>query len=282
MPIAKKQGATGAKPKSALKSAWDFDAGLKINVYGRSGTGKTRLWSTFPDPILAGICSASVHSGELRSIQTPENRHRIDARIIQTADDARVFLDEAKAGSWKTVVLDHVTGLQDFLLKEVLGVDELPAQMGWGVASQEQWGKAILRSKEILRHFLNLPCNVVLIGQERNFGEGASTEEGGEQIVPYVATDCSPSLARWIGPACDYVVRTFVRPMTKETVSTIGGKEIRTRKPVKGQFEFCLGTGPDAVYLTKFRVPTGRVLPDDIVDPSYDRIMEVVEGRYKE
>src|ERR1044072_7380628 len=48
------------------------DEGLKMLLYGVSGTGKTTLWATFPGPILAIICSGGNRSGELRSIKTPD------------------------------------------------------------------------------------------------------------------------------------------------------------------------------------------------------------------
>src|SRR5262245_47511388 len=119
---------------SGSKSAWDFTPGIKMLVYGQSGTGKTTLWATFPKPILCLVCSGGMRPGELRSIDTPEYRKTIDPRIVTSVAGIKELLKDAK--SFSTVVLDHVTGLQDLTLKEILGYAELPAQKGWGIAKQ--------------------------------------------------------------------------------------------------------------------------------------------------
>jgi hypothetical protein len=33
--------------------------------------------------------------------------------------------------------------------------------------------------------------------------------------------------------------------------------------------------------MTKFRVPRGTYLPDEIVDPTYDKVMSVLQGKFK-
>ena len=64
-----------------------FHGGIKMCVYGRSGTGKTTFWGSFPGRILALMCSGSDPSGELRSINTPEHRKKIDAVLIKSPSD---------------------------------------------------------------------------------------------------------------------------------------------------------------------------------------------------
>jgi ABC-type lipoprotein export system ATPase subunit len=51
------------------------DDTIQLLLYGRSGTGKTTLWSTFPKPILGVICSGGQRSGELRSVSLEDRRH---------------------------------------------------------------------------------------------------------------------------------------------------------------------------------------------------------------
>lgn len=279
MPVVRKQTPAAKKTTTDGElSAWDFDSGLKINVFGRSGTGKTRLWSTFPGPILAAICSGSVKSGELRSIDTPENRRKITAVPVTSAEAARQFVARAKGETWGTVVLDHVSGLQDLLLKEILGIDEIPAQMSWGTATQEQWGMVGVKVKEIVRALIDVPANVVIVAQERQFG---GDEYSSDQIVPSVMSDCSPSTVRWLNHVNDYIVRTYSRRKTVEKKETIAGKPVTRKVVSEKEVEFCLRTAPDPVYGVKFRVAPGLELPQEIVDPSYDKIMAVIEGRWK-
>ena len=102
----------------------EFDEGVKITMYGRSGTGKTTLWSTFPKPILAIVCSGGKNAGELRSISKADRR-QIDQAQIMSTDDLRELIDyQDGEGKYRTVVLDHATGLQDYALREILRIQD--------------------------------------------------------------------------------------------------------------------------------------------------------------
>jgi len=278
MPQVVKQSPRGQPKKptggilSRLPSAWDMTETFSLLLYGRSGTGKTTLWATFPKPILAIVCSGGMKPGELGSINTPELKKVIVPKVVRQSTDVRELI--AVAEDFATVVLDHGSGFQDLVLKEILGLEELPAQKSWGMASQQQYGQCTLQCKEIFRAFLSLPCYRVIVAQERTFGEDAAAGEG---IVPVVGAALTPSLTGWLNPACDHVVETFIRGKTVEKTVKIAGKETRQVTKVKG-VEFCLRTAPDPVYITKFRLPKGRDLPDVIVDPSFTKIRALIDG----
>jgi hypothetical protein len=261
------------KQASSMLSAWPEDSGIKINLYGRSGTGKTTLWATFPGPILALICSGGRKPGELRSIDTPEYRKKITPVIVRASTDIAKILNDG-VDEYKTLVLDHGSGLQDLVLKEILGLDELPPQLSWGLATQQDYGQCSLQMKEILRALLSQSQNVVIVAQERDF----NTDGGSDSLVlPYVASALSPSVVGWLNPAVDYIGQTFIRPrMVKEDIK-IGGKKKSVTRKGKG-VEYCLRTAPDSVYTTKFRLPKGRNLPDVIVDPSYAKLEALIKG----
>lgn len=268
------------KPESALDRVrpigFDPEEGIKIMLYGRSGTGKTTVWSTFPAPILALLCSGGLRPGELRSVDTKENRTRISSCVIRDSQDIKELIDhQAETEKYRTIVLDHVTGLQDRVLAEVLGLVEIPAQKSWGMASQQDYGTATQKCKEFLRAMLNLKCNVVIVGQQRTFD---SKEETGDDLIqPFVGADTTPSLHRWLAPACDYVCQTLIRGKTTERVTTLGGKEHRQKIRAEG-VDYCLRTAPHDVFASKFRVPKGTFLPDVILDPDYAKIMKLIKG----
>src|SRR5678815_2170772 len=96
---------------------FDPKDGIKINLYGKPGTGKTTLWSTFPKPILAIISTGSDKPGEPRSIDTPENREQIMTITLQHSSELREVVDHPSIIKYQTVVLDHASGLQDLTLK---------------------------------------------------------------------------------------------------------------------------------------------------------------------
>ena len=273
--------AKAKSPVDRIKSIAEIDEeeGIKILLYGKSATGKTTLWSSFPGPILVMVCSGT-KTGELLSVNTPELRKKISRITLEGVDDVRPVIDHvAETGKYKTLVLDHATGLQDLTLKEILGLDELPAQKPWGMATQQQYGQSTLQCKEIFRSMVNLPGNVVIIAQERQFGGGDdANNEFADVITPTIGAAMTPSLVGWLNPAVDYICQTFIRPKYEVKEGKVGNKTIQMRKRVPG-VEYCLRVEPHDVFTTKFRVPKGHKIPSVIVDPTYDKIMKIIRGQ---
>lgn len=275
------QTSVSANPIAAkIKRADELESsGIKCLLYGRSGTGKTTLWSTFPGPILSVIISGGNQPGELRSV-AQENREKISAINPSSIQEMKDIVDYARtefAGG--TVVLDHATGLQDLALKEILGIDELPVQKGWGFATQQQYGACTLQCKEVMRALANLPANVVVIAHEREFKPG---EDGGEVAIPHVGAALSPALTNWLNGTVDYICQTYLRRKVEIKRTTVGtgdkAKVIETAVPAKG-VEFCLRTAPDPIFMTKFRAPRSAAgLPECIVNPTYEKLSAAIRG----
>ena len=247
---------------------------MRVLLYGASGTGKTTLWATFPGPILCLLCSGGDKPGELRSIDTPEYREKIHPRVL-TSSSLEGSLSEA--GAYATVVLDHASGFSDMVLSEIIG-KPVPAQKSWGLASQQQYGQLAMICKESFRRLLGLPCNVVIVAQERTFG-GKDDGMDPDLMRPTVGAALTPSLTGWLNPACDYVLQTYKRPvmLRKETVAVKGQPPIVTHERGKG-VEYCLRTEPHDIFMTKFRIPKGHYLPECIVDPTWEKIQSVIRG----
>lgn len=269
---------------TSLQEAIPTD-GLKINLYGQSGTGKTTFWATFPKKILALVCSGGNKAGELLTLNTPEYHKTIDVLKIESSMDLLAIVKELRAnpGTYSTVVLDHASGLQDLILAEILNIEEVPAQKSWGLAKREQWGQVAIQTKEHLRALLGLEnTNVIIVAQERDFG-GSENDEEDLGIAPFIASGLIPSVVKWLHPAVDYILNTYKRQKTKETITKVGpkGKEkkIVTTTKVKG-VDYVLRTVPHPIYATKFRMPKeSTVVLADIVDPDYNKFMKLVEGK---
>lgn len=275
-PLGKPQPKTVPPPSvnGSADNGWPDDS-IQLLIYGDSSTGKTRLWGTFPGPVLTLLCSGGNKPGELRSIDTPENRRKITPRNITTSEQ---FCEEAaRAGSYETVVLDHVTGMQSLLLKEHLRLPDLPAVQRWGMGTQADWGAVNQKTIEMLREVMNLAKNFVIVGHEKIFK--GKEESGMEGVVkPFVSVAVSPQVAIWIQGAISYAVQTFKRPKMTKSYLEVNGQQIETEQRAKG-VEYCARTEEHDVFYTKFRVPPGHRLPEVIVDPTYDKIQRVLQGR---
>jgi len=259
---------------------FDADAGIKVMLYGKSGTGKTELWGTFPGPILVAICSGGKKPGELRTLDTPANRkgNRIQEVALEHSQELVTLSQGVVAKGFRTIVLDHVTGFQDLVLGEIIG-RPVPEQKSWGIAQQQDYAQCALQCKEKIRHMLDLDINVVLVGQER---ENEKPPES-ELIQPSVGVATTPSLAGWLNTAVDYIAHTFIRDAYETTFQTVGKTQIPVKKAkltAQGlpAVEYCLRTAPSAIYMTKFRIPKGTGDKGIIVDPSYDKIMAAIRG----
>ena len=249
--------------------------GMKVNVYGQSGTGKTRFWSTWPQPTLVILASGGDDPGELISIDTPANRKGIDELVIQKLSDINELVEAIKSGElnkYETVVLDHASGLQDIAVKELLGLENSPVQMGWGTASQQQWGQIGLAMKEALRHLLGLKQNVLIIAQQREF----NVDNESDQLMPYVASALSPSVVGWLNPAVDYIVQTYKRNKVVTKTKKIAGKEVEQTVQTD-EVEYCLRVGPHSMFTTKFRTASEDELPGSLVNPTYDKFVALVK-----
>lgn len=252
-------------------------------LYGDSGTGKTTFWATFPGPILCLICSGGKKPGELRSINTAEYRKKITPKIIDSAEDVAEAIEMSK--DFATTVLDHATGYADLVLRDILGVPEIPLSKykkaakgeSWSIANKQEYGEQGLRCKETFRDLINIQGNIVIVAQQRVFGE----EENSEDIKPVVGAALSPSVVGWLNPACDYVVQTYKSQKYEEKKITVN-KEERIKKIKVGGVEYRMRTGPHPTFMTKFRLPKGHPLPDSIQDPNYDKIAAIISGEYQE
>lgn len=253
-------------------------SGIKIGIFGLSGSGKTRLAGTFVDAgevtedsgrLLHMICSSN-GMNEARSLKGIEG---IDPVEIKIPDDLSKLVQYAReSGKYSTVVLDHVTEYTNLVLSSIIGRDKMPEQSAWGIAKQQDYAQMSSQAKEYLRELFDFPGNVIIIGQERVFN-AAEEGDSSELIQPNVSIACTPSVSGWIAPACDYFTQMFKRTKTIRTRKKIGDKVKEITKRTN-EVEYCLRCGPDQVVLTKWRCGPGNPVPRVIVDPSYTKLEE--------
>jgi hypothetical protein len=283
MPAVSKQTAR-AKTNSSSGSVRDrivpvstITKGIKLLVYGRGKTGKTSLFSTFPKPAL--VIGTEDGTSSISDVEG------IDFIFMQQTSDLLELVAVLQEGHYQSVGMDTAGGFQDLLLKEVLGLDEIPVskyrQAGkgeaWGIADKATWGTVGTQFKERMRTFYKLAddhgIHIVTIAHERNFND----EGQSELLTPTVGAALTPGAAGWLNGACDYVCQTFIREERIETEQKVAGKKIKQYKKT-GKAQYCLRIGPHPVFLTGFRISRGRELPDCIVDPTYEKLRSIIDG----
>ncbi len=257
--------------------------GISICIYGISKTGKTRLASTFPKPLL--ILGAEDGT---RSIDTVEGIDFIriilrgkEKSYIEEGDTNYVLINEVgnilkevSKSNYKTIILDTGSALEDLLLADILGLDEVPVQNKWGMAQRDHYAERGIRIKTIFRDILTMRMNSAILCHEKSLLDDEEEKLDG---VPYIGSSLSNKVSHWLNGQCDYIGQTYKRQEMKEVVTKLEtGKELRKMKAT-GHMQYCLRVEPSDIYYTGFRTnPSCKLV--DIVDPTYDKIYEMIHG----
>lgn len=242
-------------------------------IYGRSGTGKTTLASTWPKPILY----LDIRDRGTDSIADVKG---IDRKRIHESDDIDEVLEWLLRNpkKYKTVVLDTMSQLQEIMVEEqgkkakkkIRGSDgKRPGD--FGTLSKQDWGQVASRMKSLIIDFRDLPMEVVFIAQDRVNRED-DDEDGDDTLAPSVGPRLMPSVASVLNAAVSSIGNTFIRVRHVKVEDSKGRKRTEERK------EYCLRVGPSSVYMTKLRKPKKVVAPDFIVDPDYEDIVDIIKG----
>lgn len=235
---------------------------LSYLFYGRNGTGKTTLLSTFPKPILLIDVSdrgtASAKSPEWKSgdimVYTCETFEDVQEAIEYCYDNSDYF---------KTVGMDTATQAQGFCVNGVKAGKSM---------TQQKWGEVSTLMTEMISSFLGLGDEGVIpvfLAQDRK-DDGAG--DGEDQLMPEVGPMMMPSLQRTIQAACRVVGQTYSDEKVDQTPE---GR-------IKREVEFRLRIGPNPFYMTKVTKPKSIKVPQYIPDPNYNKLQAALNGTYDE
>lgn len=246
------------KPPIPIHAVEHLPAIIAALFWGRSGTGKTTLSSTFPAPVLL----LDVREKGTDSVSNVKGMKVGAITEWKELEEVYWYLKEAPHG-FKTVVLDQVTTLQD------MAMDQARKNVGETRDPRRIFGEAGQLMKTWLLNYRDLideDIHVVFIAHDRvNKGE----EGGDDQIDPEVGPRIMPSVATFLNGSVKIIGNTFIR----ETSSIINKRRVR-------KAEYGIRVGPHAYYTTKMRAPRGIEVPDVIMDPTYDKLLAVMRGDY--
>lgn len=278
-------------------NGWDelgLDDNMRIAVYGRTATGKTTFASTAPGPILWLIASGGKKPGELRSINTPEMRKKVTPKVIRHTDEIMEQIQLAE-DKYRTVVVDHITGVQTLIIMEVKNLKTAPigfaqsnaqAAKGLTLITEQEWGFIGTKGIDILRELLSIDCNSIIIAQQRESKpkkkDNQADFEGEDILLPFVGCQVTPMIATWLNPAVDFILQTFIRPKVEKYMDDRmkGQPPVEAERRIPGKYEYCIRTGEHDLFTTKFRMPRGlrNNMPEAIANPTFDKILALSKG----
>lgn len=246
--------------------------------YGRSGTGKTTVAGTFPGRKL--VCDIKdVGDDSLVGVDD------LDVMDINSWEDFETMYWYVKKNpkEYDCLVLDTMSQLQQLAIRRVLEDKKKdPDKAGeWGSMTKQDWGAVASLMKTWIINVRDLPMNVVFIAQDRTFNTGEEDEAQG--LDPEVGPALSPSIAKTLNAAVHVVGNTFIRKRTvRIKLKQKEGKMRKRGAPThreEDRIEFCMRIGPNQTYITKLRKPKSLALPDVVVDPTYDKLINIIEGK---
>ena len=255
------------KPGSLTKSR-------SYAIYGPAGTGKTTLAGTFPGPVLL------IDMNDRGDDSVAELADKLEVVDVSSEEELEDIYWELKSGAWKgkfsTVIIDTVTQLQQIIIEELVETKGKKSRKfadknagDWGTMTKQDWGTVSSKMKKHIVNFRNLPVNMVFLAQQRVFNVGEDDEV---EFQPEVGPSLSPATASYLASAMHVVGNTFIRRKIRKTKNE-KGKVVEKRRLV-----YCLGIGPSELYIRKVRKPRDIEVMDVIENPTYEDIIEIIQG----
>lgn len=159
---------------------------LKIAVTGKSGSGKTVFGLAARKHGLGRVAVISTEAGDVHYIDHPEwgDFDRIATQTLSEFESGITYL-ETNSGTYKTLLVDTVTGLYEALV-EAKSKDD-------GSVSMKDWGLIKRRWKSVMARLNNLPINIVAVVHENDI---VKTDKNGSSEIVGHKLDAEKSFER--------------------------------------------------------------------------------------
>ncbi len=231
-------------------------------LYGRSGTGKTTLASTFPAPILL----LDVKDKGTDSVIGIKNLDILDVEDWEQLDEEVFWFLKQHPDKYKTVIIDTVTQAQEMMMRQLLDGKKTKKKAGeWGSMTRQEFGAVSSAMKTMVTNFRDLPMNVVFIAQQR---VSHADEDSAAGLEPEIGPQLMPSIASHLNASVSIIGNMFIRESKLKTA----------KGEIKTKLQHCLFLGPNSVRVTKTRKAKNVEIPAILVDPVYDDIIETLGG----
>lgn len=183
-------------------------AGLKVLVYGASGSGKTHFAGTFPRPLFLDLEGGMRPVAGMGVLRWPA-----PGASVSSITQVKTFWQLVKAAlkekemhgvdpGFDTIVIDGLNELQDLVMRNV--IDTFPARRQYeDQPVQADYGKANRDLLTMVRLFLKFPCHVVFTCNEV-YQEADLEGKYGPKLVGRAATPEIMRLVDMVGRCYTY------------------------------------------------------------------------------
>lgn len=233
----------------------DLDQHKLVTIYGKSGSGKTELGSTFLKPMLY------LQVGDDGS-NTIKGKKGIKALRIKNLEELKgVFeelLDLAEQGElkYKSVFADTFSMVTNIWIKENATAKNKKM-------TQQMWGDLKNDTEELIRlcHELAGHCWVILSCHEVS----ESFDGMEDEILPDIHPNTSKGARSYLEGMSNYGLHTLIKK--KDIVVDGVEKTIAT---------YVTQIGPNPYYWTKLQKPKALKVPSQVRDMSYQKLSKIL------
>lgn len=220
--------------------------------WGKSGTGKTKFVSTFPKPMLY----IRIGDDGSNTIANVEGIKAIHAESLeQLKEIGKELLKDRK---FKSVAVDTFSMITNVWIDQ--NIVQKKKKM-----TQQSWGDLKVETEELIKIFHEVAMThiVALTCHESN-----DTIEGMEdEIIPDFRPNTTKGARTYLEGMANYGIH--MAKMKKTLVTEKGEKEV---------VRYVGHLGANSYYWTKLQIDPSIKVPESMVNPTYDKIMKLING----
>lgn len=229
----------------------DFSQGKFVALYGKSGSGKTTLGATFPKPMLY-VKIGDDGSSVIKDVED------IDAIEITKVGQIKQLLKELETNkTYKSVFFDTFTLIVNEWKNE--NIVSKKKKM-----TQQAWGDLLVDTEELIRemHKLSKKKWVIISGHEVT----DSIEGMEDELLPDVRMSVSKGARTYLEGMVNYGLHTIVVE-----------KEIERDGESKVVNKHAVDIGPNPYYWTKFQSVKSKKIPKRMLNPTFNKLNELMD-----
>ena len=223
-------------------------------LWGKSGSGKTHFIATLPKPLLY------IQIGDDGS-NTIANVEGIKAIRAQSIERLKQIGEELKKDdTYKSVAVDTFSMITNVWVDTNATAKKKKMTM-------QMWGDLKIETEELIKIFHEVAKShiVALSCHEAN-----DTIEGmDDEVIPDFGPSTTKGSRIYLQGMANYGIH-FTK-VNKTVTNPETGEE-------KGVVKYAAHLGPNPYYWTKFQIDDSVKIPDVMINPSYNKILKIIEG----